>query len=70
MVMAWTQVAGEVMGSCFKGRATGFVFLLLLLLKIRERERGAWVAQLAEHPTWAQVTIAQFLSSSPHWALR
>ena len=27
--------------------------------------RGAWVAQLAEHPTWAQVTTSRFVGLSP-----
>ena len=27
--------------------------------------RGAWVAQSAEHLTWAQVMISQLVSSSP-----
>ena len=26
---------------------------------------GAWVAQSVKHPTWAQVMISQFVSSSP-----
>ena len=30
-----------------------------------ERSRGAWVAQLVEHPTSAQVMISRFMSSSP-----
>ena len=27
--------------------------------------RGTWVAQLVKHPTWAQVMISWFMSSSP-----
>ena len=27
--------------------------------------RGTWVAQLVEHPTSAQITISQFVGSSP-----
>ena len=29
--------------------------------------RGSWVAQLVERPTSAQVTISQFVGSSPTW---
>ena len=31
----------------------------------KKNERGAWVAQLVERPTLAQVMISQFVSSSP-----
>ena len=32
---------------------------------IRIQKRGTWVAQSVEHPSWAQVTISQSVSSSP-----
>ena len=35
------------------------------ILKRVSRNRGAWVAQLVERPTSAQVMISQFVSSSP-----
>ena len=30
-----------------------------------EQQRGAWVVQAVERPTWAQVMILQFVNSSP-----
>ena len=35
------------------------------LSMIKKYYRGAWVAQLVEHPTSAQVMISQLISSSP-----
>ena len=32
---------------------------------LKKAGRGAWVAQLVERPTLAQVTISQFVSLSP-----
>ena len=32
---------------------------------VRFKSGGAWVAQLVVHPTWAQVMISRFVSSSP-----
>ena len=34
-------------------------------LPLKDSHWGAWVAQLVEHPTWAQVMISQFMCSSP-----
>ena len=36
-----------------------------LLSYLKVRMGGAWVAQSVKHPTSAQVTISQFVSSSP-----
>ena len=42
--------------------------LSVCLSKMNKRNkkfRGAWVAPSVERPTWAQVMISQFVSSSP-----
>ena len=36
-------------------------------LVLKTKSWGAWVAQLLEYPTSAQVMISRFVSSSPVW---
>ena len=41
------------------------IIMKLLKPKIKRKSWGAWVTQLVEHPTSAQVMISRFVSLSP-----